>query len=368
MTVQPLIKSMANPTKPLLHPGYKLKENVSVVSRVEKILFTEVFSLSNEKFLYLFTNIQQDEVIDRSQKYELVNLDLGGKKYLGVITDEHSHDKITAIIDDLTVLRGFDCVAGMRPLKAMLVSDVIEPLQHPEKFKKFKLSVPNGILLYGPPGCGKTFIVKKLAEELGYNFIEMNPSSVATPYVHGAVSNIAKVFEMAKLKAPSIVFIDEIEGLVPKREELSSSADIKKEEINEFLLQLNNAGNNKILVVGATNRPHMIDSAILRSGRMDKRVYVGPPDFEARKDMMRICLAGRPYDKKIDFEKLANMTEYYVGSDIELIVTEAARLAVAKDEALVTEGMIVEAINKFSPSISSAEILYFTQFSNMERS
>lgn len=359
---------MSSPTKPLLHPGFKIKEDISIVARVEKIFFTEVYSLSNEKFLYLFTNIQQDEVIDRSQKYELVNLDIGGKKYLGVITDEHSHDKITAIIDDLTVLRGFDCVAGMRPLKAMLISDVIEPLTHPEKFKKFKLSVPNGILLYGPPGCGKTFIVKKLAEELGYNFIEMNPSSVATSYVHGAVSNIAKVFEMAKLKAPSIVFIDEIEGLVPKREDLSSSADIKKEEINEFLLQLNNAGASKILVVGATNRPHMIDTAILRSGRMDKRVYVGPPDFEARKEMFRICLAGRPYDKNIDFEKLANMTDYYVGSDIELIVTEAARDAVAQDKSIIDEGTIVEAINKFKPSISPAEILYFTQFSDMERS
>jgi transitional endoplasmic reticulum ATPase len=358
----------SNPTKPLLHPGYKLNDQVSVVARVEKILFTEVYSLSNEKFLYLFTNIQQDEVIDRSQKYELVNLDIGGKKYLGVITDEHSHDKITAIIDDLTVLRGFDCVAGMRDLKAMLTTDVIEPLLNPEKFKKFKLGVPNGILLYGPPGCGKTFIVKKLAEQLGYNFIEMNPSSVATSYVHGAVGNIGKVFEMARLKAPSIVFIDEIEGLVPKREELSSSADIKKEEINEFLLQLNNAGASKILVVGATNRPHMIDTAILRSGRMDKRVYVGPPDFEARKEMFRICLAGRPYDKNIDFEKLANMTDYYVGSDIELIVTEAAREAVAEDKNVIDEKTIIDAINKFKPSISPGEILYYTQFSDMERS
>lgn len=358
----------SNPTKPLLHPGYKLNDQVSVVARVEKILFTEVYSLSNEKFLYLFTNIQQDEVIDRSQKYELVNLDIGGKKYLGVITDEHSHDKITAIIDDLTVLRGFDCVAGMRDLKAMLTTDVIEPLLNPEKFKKFKLGVPNGILLYGPPGCGKTFIVKKLAEQLGYNFIEMNPSSVATSYVHGAVGNIGKVFEMARLKAPSIVFIDEIEGLVPKREELSSSSDIKKEEINEFLLQLNNAGASKILVVGATNRPHMIDTAILRSGRMDKRVYVGPPDFEARKEMFRICLAGRPYDKNIDFEKLANMTDYYVGSDIELIVTEAAREAVAQDKSVIDENTIIDAINKFKPSISPGEILYYTQFSDMERS
>lgn len=361
-------KYMNTVTKPLLHPGYKLKDSLSVVARVEKILFTEVYSLSNEKFLYLFTNIKQDEVIDRSQKYELVNLDISGRKYLGVIIDEHSHEKITAIIDDLTVLRGFDCVAGMRPLKAMLISDVIEPLMNPEKYKKFKLGIPNGILLFGPPGCGKTFIVKKLAEELGYNFIEMNPSSVATSYVHGAVGNIGKAFEMARLQAPSIVFIDEIEGLVPKREELSSSADIKKEEINEFLLQLNNAGSSKILVVGATNRPHMIDTAILRSGRMDKRIFVGPPDLEARRDLFKICLSGRPYDKNIDFEKLAKMTDFYVGSDIELIVTEAARDAVAQDKSVVDEQMIVNAVNKFKPSISSGEILYYTQFADMERS
>lgn len=368
--VQHLIKYkyMTNPTKPLLHPGYKLKDKLSVVARVEKIFFTEVYSLSNDKFLYLFTNIQQDEIIDRSQKYDLVHLEISGKKYLGVITDEHSHDKITAIIDDLTVLRGFDCVAGMRPLKAMLMNDVIEPLMNPEKYKKFKLGIPNGILLFGPPGCGKTFIVKKLAEQLGYSFIEMNPSSVATSYVHGAVGNIGKVFEMARLQAPSIVFIDEIEGLIPKREELSSSADIKKEEINEFLLQLNNAGSSKILVVGATNRPHMIDTAILRSGRMDKRIFVGPPDLEARRDLFKICLSGRPYDKKIDFEKLAKMSENYVGSDIELIVTEAARAAVLEDEQMVNEKMLINAIKKFTPSISVEEIAYYSQFGDLERS
>jgi len=264
-------------------------------------------------------------------------------------------------------LRGFDCVAGMKELKSLLINDVIEPLLNPEKFKKFKLSIPNGILLYGPPGCGKTFIVKKLSEEIGYNFIELNPSSVATSYVHGAVGNIAKVFEMAKLQAPSIVFIDEIEGLLPKREELGSHADTKKEEINEFLLQLNNAGVNKTLVVGATNRPQMIDSAILRAGRMDKRIFVPPPDFEARKEMFRICLSGRPYDKEIDFEKLAEMTDNYVSSDIELIVTEAARMAVIRDKNLIDEKMMIEAVQKCTPSISLEEIAFYDQFANLER-
>ena len=96
------------------------------------------------------------------------------KKYFGVVIDEHSHEKMTAIIDDLTILRGFDCVAGMKDLKALLINDVISPLLNPEKYKKFKLSIPNGILLFGPPGCGKTFIVKKLSEQLGYNYLEIN--------------------------------------------------------------------------------------------------------------------------------------------------------------------------------------------------
>jgi len=335
---------------------------------VERIFFTEIYSLSDNRFLYVFTNIKAEETVDRANKYDLIKLDVDGKKYLGVITDEHANEKISDIIDDLTVLRGFDCVAGMNPLKSLLINEVIEPLLNPEKYKKFKLGIPNGILLFGPPGCGKTFIVKKLAEELGYNFYEMAPSSVATSYVHGAVGNIGKAFEMARLQAPSIVFIDEIEGLVPKREELGGHAETKKEEINEFLIQLNNAGASRILVVGATNRPHMIDTAILRSGRMDKRIFVGPPDFEARRDMFRICLSGRPYDKDIDFEKLARMTEKYVGSDIELIVTEATRAAVSKDKSMVDENMLVDSVKKFTPSITQEEIAYYEQFGDLERS
>jgi len=358
---------MATPTKPILYNGFIVRGNVSVKNRIERIFFTEVYLLSDDQYLYLFTNIKPDEVVDRARKYDLITINHEGKKHLGVITAEHANEKITDIIDDLTVLRGFDCVAGMKPLKNLLINEVIEPLLNPEKYKKFKLGIPNGIMLFGPPGCGKTFIVKKLADELGYNFIEMAPSSVATSYVHGAVGNIGKVFEMAKLQAPSIIFIDEIEGLLPKREDLGSHADTKKEEINEFLIQLNNAGQNKILVVGATNRPHMIDTAILRSGRMDKRIYIGPPDFEARKEMFRLCLSGRPYDKDIDFGKLAKISENYVGSDIELIVTEAARKAVSQDRSMVDEKMLIDSVNKFNPSITVEEIQYYEQFSDMER-
>lgn len=358
---------MPKTTKPILQNGFKIDAINEIKNRLENIFFTEVYSLTNDKYFYLFLNLKPDEYLDRGKKYNVITVKKDEEKYLGLIVDEHNHSILTKAIDELTVLRGFDCIAGMKPLKALLIDDVIKPLLNPEKFKKFKLSIPNGILFYGPPGCGKTFIVKKLAEEIGYHYFELSPSSVSTSYVHGAVGNIGKVFEIAKQNAPSIIFIDEIEGLVPKREDLSSSADIKKEEINEFLLQLNNAGENRILVIGATNRPHMIDSAILRSGRMDKRIYIPVPDFEARRDMFKLCLSGRPHDHSINFGKLAKMTENYVSSDINLIVTQAARQAVAQERDIIDEELLVDSINKIRPSITLEEINSYEQFGSMER-
>ena len=357
---------MTKPTKPIFYNGFKVKDKLTIKNRVERIFFTEVYLLSNNEYLYIFTNIKPEEIVDRGKKYNLITINFNGKNYLGVIVKEHSHKKIIDITNDLTVLRGFDCVAGMEKLKILLTKEVINPLLNPEKFKKYKLSIPNGILLYGPPGCGKTFIVEKLAEELGYNFVKLDPASVATSYVHGAVGNISKVFKMARLQAPSIVFIDDIEALLLKRNELSSSADIKKEEINQFLLELNNAGEDKILVVGATNHPEMIDSAILRAGRMDKRIYVSPPDCEARKEMFKIYLSGRPHNKNINFGKLSEITDNYASADIELIVKNAAHVALELEKN-IDEKMLIESINKFSPSISPEKIQYYEQFGNMER-
>jgi transitional endoplasmic reticulum ATPase len=342
--------------KPLLYNSYKIAENLFVNKREEKIFFTEIYSLSDGRFLYLFLNIKPEEIIDFNSELEVIKINIAGDIYIGVISDSFSGDEIYEISEKLTQIRGLDSVAGMNELKKLLYNEVIEPLRNPEKFKRFKISIPNGILLFGPPGCGKTFIVKKLAEELGYSFVELNPSSIATPYVHGAVSNIRKIFEMAKLQSPTIIFIDELEGLLPKREDLGSHADTKKEEINEFLLQLNNSSENNILVVGATNRPESIDTAILRSGRMDKRIYVSPPDFESRKELFKISLLGRPFDKNINFEHLAKKTENFVSSDIALIVNQAAIITLQQNEEYITEQNILKVIESTIPSITKEGI------------
>ena len=339
---------MTKPSKPTLFNGFQLTEDRSVKARRHQEEHGEIYQLADGKYLYLFTDLEPNQIV--SEKRPLTKVSVNNKAYLGVVDDSYSINKFRGIYSDLTELTGFASVAGMDELKQMLTDEVINPLLHPEKFKKFKVSIPNGILLYGPPGCGKTFIVRKLSEELDYAFYEIKHSDVASPYIHGAVEKIAKVFDIAKSNAPAIIFIDELSGLVPNREHLGTGESHKEEEVNQFLVELNDAGENNILVVGATNYPERIDKAIMRSGRMDKKIMVPPPDFEARKSLFKIGLTGRPHEDGIDFEKLATLTEDYSSSDIvEGIVENVARRAVNQDKPAIDQQMIEEEIKNFKP-------------------
>jgi AAA+ superfamily predicted ATPase/DNA-binding FadR family transcriptional regulator len=264
-------------------------------------------------------------------------------------------------------LKGFASVAGMLELKALLTKDVIKPLKNPDKYKKFNVTIPNGILLFGPPGCGKTFIVEKLAEEVGYNFQVVPPSRIGSKYIHETSDNIAKIFTEAKNLAPTILFFDEFEALVPKRESLGSEGQFKNEEINEFLTHLNNASKMGILVVGATNQPDLIDSAVMRAGRMDKIILVPPPDFEARKELFSSRLSKVPHSSDMDFGKLAEKTEYYSSSDIAAIIEAAGRIAGDQDLDEINEDLMEHVIENSKPSISKSQIESFNAFSHLER-
>lgn len=249
--------------------------------------------------------------------------------------------------------KGFSAIAGMDELKAQLREEVIEPLHNPEEYRRYGVTIPNGMLLYGPPGCGKTFFAKHFAEEVGFNFKLMTPASLKSRYVNATQENIAKMFEEAEENAPTIIFIDEMNELVPNRQH--DVHEMSKSAVNEMLAQMDRTGEKGIFVIGATNYPHMIDPAMLRAGRLDKKYYVGVPDAAARRALFMLYLKERPYDFGIDYDELAALTENYVSADIQLIVNDAARAALKKRSKISME-FLRAAIGDTDPSLDLKEL------------
>lgn len=247
---------------------------------------------------------------------------------------------------------GFADVAGLENVKTILSDEVMYVLKNPEKARQYRLKAPNGMLFYGPPGCGKTYVAEKFAQESKLNFVMVKASDLGSIYIHGTQGKIRELFDKAEEKAPTVLCFDELDGMVPDRSRLTSEG--VSGEVNEFLSQLNNCSDRGIFVIGTTNRPNMIDPAILRSGRMDHLIYIPMPDAEARKELFRIHLSGRPQAEDIDLEALAGLTEGYVASDIELIVNKTA-LAAAKKDVPVSQELLEERIPMIRKSVSESD-------------
>lgn len=247
---------------------------------------------------------------------------------------------------------GFADVAGMDALKEDLLKRVIWILKDREKAEKYRLTPPNGMILYGPPGCGKTFFAEKFAEESNFNFTIVNGSDIGSSYVHGTQAKIAALFDKAEKNAPSIICFDEFDSFVPSRS--SMAAEHRPEEINEFLSQLNNCSKRGIFVIGTTNRIDMIDPAVLRRGRMDLKVEIPAPDAQTREAIFRIHLKGRPVSDDIDYAELAAMTDNYASADIAFIVNEAAMMAALAD-SLIERQHLVNSIKANPSSLGSSK-------------
>jgi transitional endoplasmic reticulum ATPase len=250
--------------------------------------------------------------------------------------------------------KGFSAIAGMQELKNTIQLDVIDALNQKERYAEYGLTIPNGMLLYGPPGCGKTFFAEKMAEEIGFNFYQIKPSDIQSKFVNASQENIKNLFDEAKQNAPSIIFIDELDALVPNRD-TSNISHMNSSAVNEFLAQMNNCGDDGIFIVGATNRPNAIDPAILRSGRLDKHIYLPPPDLEARKLMFELYLKKRPTEIGLNYDELAKATENYVSSDIKFLCDEASRKAL-KENLRITKLIVLETVKNNKPSVSLQEL------------
>ena len=312
-----------------------------------------------------------DNVILKAISLDIENRFKTASEFLAALTSgTHISSSVTTSTDEQPsekhspariVGKGFDEIAGMQEIKDTLYHDVIAPLNDRELYEQYKVTIPNGMLLYGPPGCGKTFISQKFSEEVGYNYVEVRPSDLASTYIHGTQQKIGKLFRDARKKAPTIIFIDEIDALIPSREGKIDQGYAS--EVNEFLAQMTECNKDGIFLIIATNRPEKIDPALLRTGRIDKVIYVGLPDYEARKKMFQLFLKDRPAESSIDIEKLVKLTEGYVSSDIKFMVNEAARNALM-DRTNITQNHLEKVIKATKPSISQEELNRYEVFKN----
>lgn len=258
---------------------------------------------------------------------------------------------------------GFSAVAGMEDLKQQMREEVIEPLNNPEEYHRYGVTIPNGMLLYGPPGCGKTFFAKHFAEEVGFNFMCITPAVLKSRYVNATQENIAKMFKEAEENAPTVIFIDEMNELVPNRDD-GDVHEMSRSAVNEMLAQMDRTGEKGVFIIGATNYPNMIDPAILRAGRLDKKFYIGVPDSEARMALFRLYLEKRPYDFGLDYQQLADMTQGYVSADIQLIVNDASRCAL-RQHSKITMALLRTTISNTHPSLSANELCKYERIRAM---
>ena len=245
---------------------------------------------------------------------------------------------------------GFSAIAGMHALKETITHDVINALKERDKYAEYGLTIPNGMLLYGPPGCGKTFFAERMAEEVGFNYFSIKPSDIQSKFVNASQELIKNLFDEARKQSPSIIFLDELDALVPKRDTTNIS-QMNTNAVNEFLAQMNNTGEAGIFIIGATNRPLAVDPAILRSGRLDKTIYIPPPDLTARRELFKIHTEKRPITDDLDYEALGEATENFVASDIRFLCDEAARRALRAGDK-ISQDVLLQTIQANRPSLT----------------
>ena len=246
----------------------------------------------------------------------------------------------------------FSDVGGMDELKERIRMSIIYPFKNKELFKKFKKKIGGGILMYGPPGCGKTLIAKATAGECGAHFMNISIHDILSKWIGESEHRVHELFETARRKSPTIIFIDEIDAMCIKRSDAGHTASL----VNSFLTEIDGATSNNedVLVIGATNTPWRIDSAFRRPGRFDHVLFVPPPDTGARESIFDLALNDIPQDK-IDVRKLAKISEKFSGADIAATVSAAGEEVIQEimrtgKESKVSEKNLLKAVKKHRPT------------------
>jgi transitional endoplasmic reticulum ATPase len=263
----------------------------------------------------------------------------------------------------------FDDIAGLEDVKEQIRLRMILPLAHPEQARKYKVRPGGGILLYGPPGTGKTMIAKAVAGEIDAAFFSIAPSEILNKWVGESEKNVRKLFDAARAAGRAVVFIDEVEALVPRRRD-TEQGSVMARVVPQILAELDGfdaAGDRTVLFLGATNEPWSIDPAMLRPGRLDEKVHVGLPETAARLRLLELNLKDLPIDADVDLPSLARRLEGYSGADVAYLCRKTSErlfleaVGRGKERALAAADFD-RVLGGLRPSVSPADAERFRRF------
>ena len=315
------------------------KMNGLVVSVGDK-LFVKLPGNKSEEFNVLSTNPSSSSVIDSKTKIEIKRVKANSEP-----------KKLTTYSD----------IGGLSE-QLKKIKDLIElPLKHPEIFSRLGIEPPRGLLLVGPPGTGKTLLARAIAQECGVNFTLVNGPEIVRKFYGESEALLREIFQSASDKQPSILFIDEIDAVAPKRDRVHG--EVEKRIVGQLLALMDGLKDRgKVIVLAATNMPNSLDPALRRPGRFDKEITLDPPNLLARKEILEIHSRGMPLDKNVDFDTIASSTSGFVGADLEMVCKDAALISVQKlteedsinyellDSILISNENFIEAAQNIEPS------------------
>ena len=344
----------------------KIKDLVKTARRAELVLETEKIKLPDymKAILTKALDKKPDKRFGTAEEFSQALIDHLMPESTQMMEDQQAEkeESQNTTVVPITFKKGsgngFDNVTGRDELKEQLRKEVLFALQNPEKAKIYRLPAINGVLLYGPPGCGKSLVLESFAEELGFNYTMINAAEFGNIYQDGVLDNLQRLFDAAEIKAPFVLCFDELEFLAPNPNADGEEATITP-QISALFGMFNECSQKGLLVAATTNRPDLIDQAIMRVGCFDRVFFVPQPDFEARKDIFREHLKDRPCEE-LDFDELAKISDDFNAGDITEAVNEAAMTA-AYNDVPISQKILVDVLKYKNPTYSTKTRIGFNK-------
>jgi transitional endoplasmic reticulum ATPase len=329
-------------TRHNIDAGIGEKVSVKIVNAVEaeQIVLSPIEKITIGGLQEYMSSLYEGHVFTTGDTI-IVNTQLGGKTQLVVtgtipskpviVTDstEFKLGSMTKAVDNSIPRITYDDLGGLRK-EVLKIREMVElPMRHPELFEKLGIEAPKGVLLYGPPGTGKTLLAKAVAGETNAHFTSISGPEIFGKYYGESEERLRDVFKQAEENTPSIIFIDEIDSIAPKRDEVSG--EVEKRIVSQLLTLMDGMkARGKVVVIAATNRPDSIDPALRRPGRFDREIEIGIPDEEGRLEILNIHTRGMPVEEKVNLKQIARVTHGFVGADLEVLAKEAAMRSLRK--------------------------------------